>query len=142
MSALTAWRRSRSASLFERIEESKTIRSSDDTKDLVDSLKRNLQAILNTRSGNAQSCPELGIIDFNDATGSSVEVYSAICRAIKRCIEDYEPRISRAEIIAQPNEADPLTLYFLVRSYVSFEERESIINFNLRIDGNHKYKLE
>ncbi|MBS7443090.1 type VI secretion system baseplate subunit TssE [Enterobacter sp. 120016] len=142
MSALTAWRRSRSASLFERIEESKTIRSSDDTNDLVDSLKRNLQAILNTRSGNAQSCPELGIIDFNDATGSSVEVYSAICRAIKRCIEDYEPRISRAEIIAQPNEADPLTLYFLVRSYVSFEERESIINFNLRIDGNHKYKLE
>ncbi|MCM7774131.1 type VI secretion system baseplate subunit TssE [Enterobacter asburiae] len=142
MSALTAWRRSRSASLFERIEESKTIRSSDDTNDLVDSLKRNLQAILNTRSGNAQSCPELGIIDFNDATGSSVEVYSAICRAIKRCIEDYEPRISRAEIIAQPNEADPLTLYFLVRSYVSFEEHESIINFNLRIDGNHKYKLE
>ena len=142
MSALTAWRRSRSASLFERIEESKTIRSSDDTNDLVDSLKRNLQAILNTRSGNAQSCPELGSIDFNDATGSSVEVYSAICRAIKRCIEDYEPRISRAEIIAQPNEADPLTLYFLVRSYVSFEERESIINFNLRIDGNHKYKLE
>lgn len=142
MSALTAWRRSRSASLFERIEESKTIRSSDDTNDLVDSLKRNLQAILNTRSGNAQSCPELGIIDFNDATGSSVEVYSAICRAIKRCIEDYEPRIRRAEIIAQPNEADPLTLYFLVRSYVSFEERESIINFNLRIDGNHKYKLE
>ncbi|EHN8923254.1 type VI secretion system baseplate subunit TssE [Enterobacter asburiae] len=142
MSALTAWRRSRSASLFERIEESKTTRSSDDTNDLVDSLKRNLQAILNTRSGNAQSCPELGIIDFNDATGSSVEVYSAICRAIKRCIEDYEPRISRAEIIAQPNEADPLTLYFLVRSYVSFEEHESIINFNLRIDGNHKYKLE
>ncbi|MGK4627148.1 type VI secretion system baseplate subunit TssE, partial [Raoultella ornithinolytica] len=133
MSALTAWRRSRSASLFERIEESKTTRSSDDTNDLVGSLKRNLQAILNTRSGNAQSCPELGIIDFNDATGSSVEVYSAICRAIKRCIEDYEPRISRAEIIAQPNEADPLTLYFLVRSYVSFEEHESIINFNLRI---------
>ena len=76
MSALTAWRRSRSASLFERIEESKTTRSSDDTNDLVDSLKRNLQATLNTRSGNAQSCPELGIIDFNDATGSSVEVYS------------------------------------------------------------------
>jgi len=142
MSALTAWRRSRSASLFERIEESKTIRSSDDTDDLVASLKRNLQAILNTRSGNAQSCPELGIIDFNDATGSSVEVYSAICRAIKRCIEDYEPRISRAEIIAQPNEADPLTLYFLVKAYVSFEDRESILNFNLRIDGNHKYKLE
>ncbi|UWX92847.1 type VI secretion system baseplate subunit TssE [Enterobacter mori] len=142
MSALTAWRRSRSASLFERIDESKTIRSSDDTDDLVASLKRNLQAILNTRSGNAQSCPELGIIDFNDATGSSVEVYSAICRAIKRCIEDYEPRISRAEIIAQPNEADPLTLYFLVKAYVSFEDRESILNFNLRIDGNHKYKLE
>jgi len=142
VSALTAWRRSRSASLFERIEECNAARSADDTDDLVASLKRNLQAILNTRSGNAQSCPELGIIDFNDATGSSVEVYSAMCRAIKRCIEDYEPRISRAEIIAQPNEADPLTLYFLVKAYVSLEERESIINFNLRIDGNHKYKFE
>ncbi|MEG5635635.1 type VI secretion system baseplate subunit TssE [Enterobacter bugandensis] len=142
MSALTAWRRSRSTSLFERIEECKATSSVDDTDDLVASLRRNLQAILNTRSGNAQSCPELGIIDFNDATGSSVEVYTAICKAIKRCIEDYEPRISRAEIMAQPNDADPLTLYFLVKTYVSFEDRESIINFNLRIDGNHKYKFE
>lgn len=142
MSALTAWRRSHSASLFERIEESRATQSVDDNQDLVASLKRNLQAILNTRSGNAQSCPELGIIDFNDATGSTVEVYVAICKAIKRCIEDYEPRISRAEVIAQPNDTDPLTLYFLVKSYVSFEDRERVINFNLRIDGNHKYKLE
>lgn len=142
MSALTSWRRSCSASLFERIQENRATRSVNETEDLVASLKRNLQAILNTRSGNAQSCPELGIIDFNDATGSSVEVYTAICKTIKRCIEDYEPRISRAEIIAQPNENDPLTLYFLVTLYVSFEECESVVNFNLRIDGNHKYKLE
>ncbi len=142
MSALTAWRRSRPASLFERIEDGLATGFIDESDDLVASLKRNLQAILNTRPGNAQSCLELGITDFNDAIGSSVEVYTAICTAIRRCIEDYEPRISKAEVIARPDDNDPLTLFFLIKAYVFFEDKESVINFNLRIDGNHKYKLD
>lgn len=142
MSALIVWRTNHSASLFERIEDNLATRNSNEEKSLVASLKRNLQAILNTRAGNAQSCKELGIIDFNDATGSTVEVYATICKAIRRCIENYEPRINKVDVVAQPNESDPLTLYFSIKALVIFDEKERLINFNLRIDGNHKYKID
>lgn len=142
MSALIAWRTNHSASLFERIEDNLATRNSNEEESLVASLKRNLQAILNTRAGNAQSCKELGIIDFNDATGSTVEVYATICKAIRRCIENYEPRINKVDVVAQPNESDPLTLYFSIKALVIFDEKERLINFNLRIDGNHKYKID
>ncbi|WP_129363602.1 type VI secretion system baseplate subunit TssE [Enterobacter cloacae] len=142
MSALIVWRTNHSASLFERIEDNLATRNSNEEESLVASLKRNLQAILNTRAGNAQSCKELGIIDFNDATGSTVEVYATICKAIRRCIENYEPRINKVDVVAQPNESDPLTLYFSIKALVIFDEKERLINFNLRIDGNHKYKID
>lgn len=142
MSALIVWRTNHSASLFERIEDNLATRNSNEEESLVASLKRNLQAILNTRTGNAQSCKELGIIDFNDATGSTVEVYATICKAIRRCIENYEPRINKVDVVAQPNESDPLTLYFSIKALVIFDEKERLINFNLRIDGNHKYKID
>lgn len=142
MSALIVWRKNHSASLFERIEDNLATRCSNDEDGLVASLKRNLQAILNTRVGNAQSCKELGIIDFNDATGSSVEVYATICKAIQRCIEHYEPRIHKVEVVAEPNENDPLTLYFSIKALIVFDEKERLINFNLRIDGSHKYKID
>lgn len=134
MSALIVWRTNHSASLFERIEDNLATRNSNEEESLVASLKRNLQAILNTRAGNAQSCKELGIIDFNDATGSTVEVYATICKAIRRCIENYEPRINKVDVVAQPNESDPLTLYFSIKALVIFDEKERLINFNLRID--------
>ena len=82
------------------------------------------------------------IIDFNDANGSTVEVYATICKAIRRCIENYEPRINKVDVVAQPNESDPLTLYFSKKALVIFDEKERLINFNLRIDGNHKYKID
>ena len=137
MSALIVWRTNHSASLFERIEDNLAPRNSNEEEGLVASLKRNLQAILNTRAGNAQSCKELGIIDFNDATGSTVEVYATICKAIRRCIENYEPRIKKVDVVAQPNENDPLTLYFSIKALVIFDDKERLINFNLSVKNKN-----
>lgn len=75
MPSLSAWERGNAASLFDRIRGEER-RSSPETEveALIESVKRQLDNVLNTRPGNCRSAPELGVIDFNDATQGGADI--------------------------------------------------------------------
>lgn len=135
MAALQNWQKSSHASLFERIQN----HDSDDAIDhsLVNSIKRNLNKILNERPGSCQSANLLGVTDLNDATMSTTELNSLICSSIRQCIEDYEPRITTTTITSKPNYDDPLTLMFAVTAFIGKER----IEFDIKLDHQQKYQL-
>lgn len=143
MAGLLSWRRDRSASLFERIQEREPegARSSP-AGDLLASIKRNLNQVLNTHPGNSQSSPELGVIDLNDATASAADFHKAIEEAIRHCIIDCEPRISQVEVSAcESDDWDPLTLSFHILAQVDFDDRDYAIEFNIHLDNHQRYYL-
>ncbi|MBW7982475.1 type VI secretion system baseplate subunit TssE [Enterobacillus tribolii] len=143
MAGLLSWRRDRSASLFERIQERETGFSGySRSGDLLASIKQNLNQVLNSHPGGSQSAPQLGVIDLNDATASSSDFRQAIEDAIRNCIIHYEPRISRVDVSAgRSDEQDPLTLSFHILAHVDFDDIDDVVEFNIHLDNHQRYHL-
>lgn len=141
MATLLNWQRRSAASLFERIQ-NKDEASSLDLKVFINSIKNNLNYILNTHSGTSPSAKELGIMDLNDATSNVIDIYHQISEIIKNCILTYEPRIVEVSISPLPNEHQPLTLFFYVEAIVSFQEYQKVISFSIHLDNDHHYYLD
>lgn len=142
MATLLNWQRDSAASLFERIQKVEINSPSVNLKDFVNSIKHNLNNILNTHPGTSQSAKELGVMDLNDATSSAVDIYQKIAEIIKFCILNYEPRIIDVNISPLPNEQQPLTLYFYVEATVSFQDYCRFISFNIHLDNDCHYYLD
>ncbi|CDG19882.1 conserved hypothetical protein (probable component of the SST VI cluster; lysozyme-related protein) [Xenorhabdus poinarii G6] len=143
MAALYSWNRGSSASLFERIQ-GKSSGSSRQSRmrALLDSIKKHLNEVLNSRPGACQSAVELGVIDLNDATATSVDFKQNIEWAIEECIRNYEPRISAVSVSAIHDDSDPLLLSFHISAEISLDEINDLVEFSIQLDNNRRYCLE
>lgn len=142
MAVLLNWQRESAASLFERIQKNDDSLPSFSLEIFVSSIKNNLNNILNTHPGTSQSAQQLGIIDLNDATSNSIDIYNEIAEIIKSCILNFEPRIVEIKVNPKPNEYQPLTLFFYVEAVVCFREYHRMISFNLHLDKDHHYYVD
>ncbi|PHM73096.1 type VI secretion system baseplate subunit TssE [Xenorhabdus kozodoii] len=143
MAALYSWNRGSSASLFERIQGKSTGSSRQSRmRALLDSIKKHLNEVLNSRPGGCQSAIELGVIDLNDATATSVDFKQSIERAIEECIRNYEPRISAVSVSAISDDSDPLLLSFHISAEISLDEINDLVEFSIQLDNNRRYCLE
>ena len=69
--------------------------------DLIRSIKRNIELILNSKEGCTLCAPDFGLKDFNDATATTKSLSQTIVANIRSSLERYEPRvrITRIEYI-------------------------------------------
>lgn len=86
--------------------------------EIIVSIKRHLIELLNSHPGHSECAPELGLLDFNDATIGVLDLERNIERAIRQCIERFEPRVQRVEVESLPRGNDPLQLRFQVHATV------------------------
>jgi type VI secretion system protein len=142
MPYLSSWDRGNAASLFERIQGEGIIASpGSEVDELVDSVKRQLDKILNTRPGNCRSAPDLGVIDLNDATQGSADIKGRIREAIRQCIRRYEPRIIHVDVRSPDHQTSPLEMSFLVTAHVKLEHIEQVTSFNVHMDSHRHYRM-
>ncbi|MDR5868667.1 type VI secretion system baseplate subunit TssE [Halomonas koreensis] len=80
------------------------------------SIKRHLVDLLNSHPGHSECAPALGLLDFNDATLGVLDLELKVERAIRECIERFEPRVRRVQVETLPNEGTPLQLRFQVQA--------------------------
>lgn len=110
---------------------------------LLHSIRHNLQNILNTRSGNCHSSPELGIADLNDEALVSSDFGKEIGRGIHDCILRYEPRIAEAVVTAATAEGhSPLELRFHIVARVNFADAADVLEFDILLDSHQHYQVE
>jgi len=128
---------------FERLESNTDVSFYDgpDSNDVLDSIKRNVTNLLNTREGGSQSAPELGLIDFNDASLSTMDLSVRIKIAIKKCLELYEPRLKNINIQVNSDPDNPFGLYFQIIADINSEAIHKKININLMLGNNRKYRV-
>ncbi len=134
---------SRGGSLFERLEQADapTGQSMGEVTHVVDSIKRHLVRLLNAHPGNSASVPELGLLDFNDATLGTHDLSIQIRSAIRQCIERYEPRVKRVDVVAQPQGPDPLQLRFQVTVYLKTGLQDDKTTIDLLLDDKRYYRV-
>jgi len=142
MPSLSAWERGNAASLFDRIRGEER-RSSPETEveALIESVKRQLDKVLNTRPGNCRSAPELGVIDFNDATQGGADIRGKIREAIRQCICRFEPRIVHVDVNTSDYLSNPMEMSFQVTARVRLEDLEQFAYFNIHMDSHRHYRM-
>ncbi|MCL9781342.1 type VI secretion system baseplate subunit TssE [Vibrio sp. S4M6] len=131
-------------SLFESLEAdspSRSVIKGPEPQRVVDSIKRNISQLLNTRSGESLSAPELGLIDFNDATLGCHDLAVQIKLAIRQCLERYEPRLKNIDIRYTPDSDSPLNLRFQIKASVNTQAIHDSVQIDLLLDNSRKYRV-
>ena len=108
---------------------------------VVESIKRHLVRLLNSHPGNSASAPGLGLVDFNDATLGTHDLSIRIRSAIRQCIEQFEPRVNRVDVVAMPPGPDPLQLRFQVTVHLRVTSAEDKTTIDLLLDDKRYYRV-
>lgn len=108
---------------------------------VIASIKLNISGLLNTRLGESQSCPELGLFDFNDANSGSFDLGVKIKSGIKICIERFEPRLSHLDVRVLHDSACPFSLRFQILGKINVKTKQEEIEINLFLDSNRMYRV-
>jgi len=132
-----------SGSLFERLEQAAAPagQSMGDVTHVVESIKRHLVRLLNAHPGNSASVPDLGLLDFNDATLGTHDLSVQIRGAIRQCIEKFEPRVKRVDVVNLPQGPDPLQLRFQVTVYLRVGSEDDKTTIDLLLDDKRYYRV-
>ena len=130
-------------SLFERLEQAAAPagQSMGEFTHVVESIKRHLVRLLNAHPGNSASVPDLGLLDFNDATLGTHDLSIQIRGAIRQCIEKFEPRVKRVDVVAMPPGPDPLQLKFQVTVYLNVAGSDDRTTIDLVLDDKRYYRV-
>jgi len=109
--------------------------------DVLESIKRNVAKILNTRMGGAQSAPTLGLTDFNDATLDTLDLSLKVKLSIQDCLNQFEPRLKHIEVMTVTDRYSPLSLQFRITAQINCEAIHEKVCFSLLLDQNRKYRV-
>lgn len=110
-----------------------------DIADTIESIKRHLVDLLNSHPGHSECAPELGLLDFNDATIGVLDLELNIQRAIRHCIERFEPRVRRVDVESLPRDGDPLQLRFQVHATLEIGRDSAEATIDLLLN-NKRYQ--
>ena len=130
--------------LLERIRDPESGRRSSevDTRLLLRSVLNNLQRILNTRQGNVPIQKDFGIPDFSDVVHTFPESILTMQQAIRKTINQYEPRLKNVRVKFVPQEEDIFTLHFEVIAQLDLGKDKSPVTIftELSSDGTVKVR--
>lgn len=107
-------------------------------QEVLHSIKKNLEFLLNARMGCTACAPDLGLEDFNDSNFSAQDLFVRIIQDIRRNIEQYEPRVKVGDIAFLPNNDNPLNLQFRVACEIVSEVSIFNEDIDLYLNGYTK----
>ena len=101
----------------------------------VDAIKRNLRLLLNCRQGCSLSSPEMGLVDFNDASLSSPDLAKRVGESIKVCILKHEQRIKHVEVDYAPLQDEPTSLNFRIIGSIPVKNRLEKVELDIMLNS-------
>jgi len=123
--------------LFERLRkpDADSARSlQEDHNALLASIVRNLDRILNARSGQAPAQLDFGIPPPSEVAQGYPESIGQIQKAVRLCIEKYEPRLRDVQIMQIESDDHRLAVRFQVSARLATSSDQRQIRFDTMID--------
>jgi type VI secretion system protein len=106
------------------------------TDQAVDSVLGHLRRMFNVRQGSVPAAPTYGLPDFNDLVFQFPDAIVQIQRAIRICIEQYEPRLHNVRVHYVEDKDDPLHLRFEIRAELVVETERAPVYFETALDAS------
>lgn len=114
----------------------------ENTQELVRSILRNLQRILNTRTDHAAAQMDLGTPAPCEMAMLNRDGLGSVTRALRLCIEKYEPRLAGVDVTYVKGEEDVLTLRFQVTARVATSRNGATISFDTLVNSTGQIKIQ
>ncbi|WGE70118.1 type VI secretion system baseplate subunit TssE [Actinobacillus equuli subsp. haemolyticus] len=106
--------------------------------DLIRSIKKNIELVLNSKEGCTLCAPDFGLKDFNDATATTRSLSQTIISDIRVSLELYEPRVRITRIEYIPDAYDVLQLNFRITCVVLLKQKNELTELNIILDSSNK----
>lgn len=106
----------------------------EDHNALLASIVRNLERILNTRSGQAPAQMDFGIPPPSEIAQGYPESIGQIQKVLRQCIEKYEPRLRDVQIMQLESDDNRLVVRFQVSARLATSSDQRQIRFDTLID--------
>jgi type VI secretion system protein len=133
-----------SSTLLERLSRSnlgKRPTLSEDTGELVRSILRHLQKMLNSRTGHAPAQMGYGIPDPSEVAHNFPGAIREMQKAIKASIETYEPRLCHVDVVHVEVEDDQFNLRFQIVGQLSTPENRPHVCFETVVDSAGRIRV-
>jgi len=117
------------------------LRTREDPKRTIDSVREHLQKILNTRQGSVMIGEDYGLPDFAELLRDYPESLRDFERSIRMTIQEYEPRLKMVRVKLLPNEEDLLTLRFQVSARLAAREQRVPVLLESMVDQDGKVSI-
>ncbi|XHN80520.1 hypothetical protein O1Q80_00119 [Lonepinella sp. MS14435] len=110
--------------------------------EVIRSVKKNIELVLNSRQGCTLCAPDFGLKDFNDSTATTRSLSQAIIADIRFNIDKYEPRVKISRIEYIPDPYDVLQLNFRITCIVLLKQKNELTELNIILDSaNKKFRV-
>ncbi|MBN6069210.1 type VI secretion system baseplate subunit TssE [Aggregatibacter actinomycetemcomitans] len=134
------WNRIKTASQNTDVIKRKT--EAEIVSDLIRSIKKNIELVLNSKEGCTLCAPGFGLKDFNDATATTRSLSQTIISDIRSSLECYEPRVRITRIEYIPDVYDILQLNFRITCVLLLKQKNELTELNIILDSsNKKFKV-
>ncbi|MBN6082580.1 type VI secretion system baseplate subunit TssE [Aggregatibacter actinomycetemcomitans] len=134
------WNRIKTASQNTDVIKRKT--EAEIVSDLIRSVKKNIELVLNSKEGCTLCAPDFGLKDFNDATATTRSLSQTIISDIRSSLECYEPRVRITRIEYIPDVYDILQLNFRITCVLLLKQKNELTELNIILDSsNKKFKV-
>lgn len=123
--------------LFERLRNpagkgSQTLQ--EDAVALLQSILRNLNRILNSRSGQAPAQLDFGIPSPSEVALAYPESIKTVQKIIRQCIERYEPRLTEVQVTQIESDDHRLAVRFQITARLATTAEQRQVSFDTLID--------
>ena len=108
---------------------------SEDTGELVRSVVRQLQKLLNSRQGHAAAQMDYGVPESSEVVHNFPTAIREMQRGILTSIEKYEPRLCSVTVTHVEDEDDPFTLRFQIGAQLSTPKVKTHVCFDTSVDS-------
>lgn len=124
------------------MEESPEKRLDTDSDTVVHSVLEHLIRVLNTKKGSVDIDPEFGVPDITNISSSfSAESVPELEAAIKKVVENYEPRLKDVSVRFAAQEDDLLSLRFSITAKLITDEKSKPVIFETIVDSDGQVKV-
>lgn len=114
----------------------------ENTNELTRSVLFNLQKMLNSRIGHAPAQMDYGIPEPSEVAHAFPDALGQMQRAIRTCIEKYEPRLTGVNVMHVESEDDQFSLRFQITGQLSTSKDRTPVVFDTMVDAAGRIRLK
>lgn len=111
------------------------------SRDVSESILRNLQSLLNTTQGNCLTDAKYGLPHMTTIQSTMPDSVRGFLAAIKATIEKNEPRLKSLRVRHSPARDDRMELRFEISGLIVDEDERTSVRFETFVDDDGRMKI-